>query len=69
VLDSYAVLAWIQDEPGAQLIEDTLYRAQSNQEELLMNMINLGEVFYRCARGATPAVLHKVKRHTISSST
>ena len=22
VLDSYAVLAWIQDEPGAQLIED-----------------------------------------------
>jgi len=50
VLDSYAVLAWIQDEPGAQLIEDLLYRAQSNQEDLLMNMINLGEVFYRCAR-------------------
>ena len=50
VLDSYAVLAWIQDEAGAQLLEGLLYRAQGNQEDLLINMINLGEVFYRCAR-------------------
>jgi len=31
-------------------VEGLLYRAQGNQEDLLMNMINLGEVFYRCAR-------------------
>ena len=50
LLDSYAVLAWIQDEPGAQRVEDLFYAAQKNQEKVLISVINLGEVFYRCAR-------------------
>jgi predicted nucleic acid-binding protein len=50
LLDSFAILAWIQDEKGAQQVEDLLYRAQDHKEELLLNIINLGEVFYRCAR-------------------
>jgi uncharacterized protein len=50
LLDSYAVLAWIQDEPGAQIIEDLFYHAQENREQILINIINLGEVYYRCAR-------------------
>jgi len=50
LLDSFAVLAWIQDEEGSQFVEDLLYRAQKQQEEVLLNIVNLGEVFYRSAR-------------------
>lgn len=50
LLDSFAVLAWIQDEEGSQFVEDLLYRAQEHHEEVLLNIINLGEIFYRCAR-------------------
>jgi len=50
LLDSFAVLAWIQDEPGAQIVEDLLYRAQDEGEQVLLNIINLGEVYYCCAR-------------------
>lgn len=50
LLDSYAVLAWIQDENGAQFVEDLLYNARKNKDEVFLNIINLGEVYYRCAR-------------------
>ena len=57
LLDSYAVLAWIQDEKGAQFIEDLLYRARENIDEAVLNIINLGEIYYRCAKvmGVKPA--------------
>jgi predicted nucleic acid-binding protein len=57
LLDSYAVLAWIQDEPGAQFVEDLLYRARENVDEVALNIINLGEIYYRCAKviGVKPA--------------
>lgn len=50
LLDSFAVLAWMQDEEGAQIVEDLLYGAQRGEEQILMNIVNLGEVFYSCAR-------------------
>jgi len=53
LLDSFAILAWIQDEKGAQQVEDLLYLAQDHKEELFVSIINLGEVFYRCARVRT----------------
>jgi len=46
LLDSFAILAWIQDEKGAQQVEDLLYLAQDHKEELLLNIITLGEVFF-----------------------
>ena len=50
LLDSFAVLAWIQNENGAQTVEDLLYRAQEGKEQIFLNVINLGEIYYRCAR-------------------
>jgi ribonuclease VapC len=50
LLDSFAVLAWIQDEKGAQFVEELLYEAQETKEYLMLNIINLGEIYYRCAR-------------------
>jgi predicted nucleic acid-binding protein len=50
LLDSYAILVWIQDEPGAQVIEDLLLSARKGQINLVVSEINLGEVYYRCIR-------------------
>ena len=50
LLDSFAVLAWIQDEEGAQVVEDLLYGAQRGEGQIIMNIINLGEVTYRIGK-------------------
>lgn len=50
LLDSFAVLAWIQDEPGAERVEALLTRARRRNTPLLLSVINLGEVYYRLAR-------------------
>ena len=50
LLDSFAILAWVQNEPGADRIEALLTQAQRRKTFLLLNVINLGEVYYRLAR-------------------
>ena len=50
-LDAFALLAWLQDEPGAALTEQFLNRASSeNSSHCLVSAINLGEVYYRLYR-------------------
>jgi PIN domain nuclease of toxin-antitoxin system len=36
-LDSFAIMAWIQDEPGAQPVEDLLVEARRKGEKLLLH--------------------------------
>jgi len=43
VLDSSALLAFLQDEPGAELVEDLIV---ADDTEVFISAINLGEVFY-----------------------
>lgn len=50
MLDSFAVLAWIQDESGADRVEGLLTQAERRKVPLLLGVINLGEVYYRLAR-------------------
>jgi len=50
LLDSYAILVWIQDELGAQVVEDLLVFAQKGELHLAMSELNLGEVYYNCIR-------------------
>lgn len=50
VLDSYAVLAYLNDEPGAQVLQDILQLAQQGQVAVYMSWVNLGEVYYRLQR-------------------
>jgi len=45
LLDSFAVLAWLGDEPGAQTVENILRDAEAQRLEVFMNVINLGEVY------------------------
>jgi len=50
-LDAFAILCWLQDEPGAALVEELL-AAHSEEPDAwpVISAINLGEVFYRLAR-------------------
>jgi ribonuclease VapC len=47
VLDAYALLAWLQDEPGASHVDGLLQLAAAGQCRLYASSINMGEVFYR----------------------
>lgn len=50
-LDSFAVLAWLQDEPGAEQVAGHLKRAAEEEDfACYISVINLGEVFYRLLR-------------------
>jgi predicted nucleic acid-binding protein len=46
VLDSFALLAYLQDEPVASRIEKLLENAERKKCRLFLSMINLGELLY-----------------------
>lgn len=46
VLDSYALLAYLQGEPGGRKVRDLLEEAQTSGVPPLMCVVNLGEVYY-----------------------
>ena len=50
VLDSFALLAFLNREPGFEKVRTLLRTAETASEPLLMNEINVGEVFYIIAK-------------------
>ena len=50
VLDSWAVLAYLQGEPVAELLADIIADALENEIPVFMSVINVGEVWYILAR-------------------
>jgi PIN domain nuclease of toxin-antitoxin system len=56
VLDSYALMAFFEDEPGANVIRDLILKAEENKVSLLMSVVNLGEVWYSIARTNSPEI-------------
>lgn len=46
VLDSFALIAYFRDEPGAQTMEDLLVSAAKKDNPLLMSDVNYAEVKY-----------------------
>ena len=50
VLDSFALMAYFQDEKGADLVEKIILDAQYGKTVLLMSVVNLGEVWYTLSR-------------------
>lgn len=46
VLDSFAVLAWLQGEEGARAVSDLLRQAERGEALVAMCLVNLGEVLY-----------------------
>jgi ribonuclease VapC len=50
VLDSYALMAFFEDEPGADFVRSIILKAEDGTTNLLMSVVNLGEVWYSIAR-------------------
>ena len=50
VLDSYALLAFFRDEPGADSVEKLLNEAAEDKHELYITVVNAGEVYYMSCR-------------------
>ena len=50
VLDSFALLALFQDEPGAAQVDELVMKARKGQVELVLTLINYGEVLYNIER-------------------
>jgi ribonuclease VapC len=46
VLDSFALLTYLNKEKGARKVQGLLSNAQTSGESILMNEINAGEVYY-----------------------
>jgi ribonuclease VapC len=50
VLDSFALLAYLEDEPGAEKVERLLGQAEKSKNDLVMSIVNWGEVYYSLYR-------------------
>jgi predicted nucleic acid-binding protein len=46
LLDSFALLAYLNDEPGGGRVQEVLGLANTHKCRLVMSLINLGEVLY-----------------------
>mgnify|MGYP001600506361 FL=1 len=66
VLDSWAVMAYLEDESSAQKVADLIGDAHEHGIPLLMSVVNAGEVWYILAREVSEAeadkALHELKQ-------
>jgi len=59
VLDSYVIIAYQFGEEGKDKLEEILLSASSNNSNLYLNLINLGEVYYIILRNKNEIVANK----------
>jgi len=55
VFDSWALVAFLEDEPAAEKVEELIAEAHEAGMALLMTTVNLGEVWYSFARSRSEA--------------
>jgi len=63
LLDSYAILALLNDEPGAEVVADLLRAGARDEDPLLVNEINVGEVYYIVAKHRSLTEAERVLRY------
>ena len=56
VLDSWALMAFLHDEPAAEEVEKPLVKAAEDKHKLLLCVVNWGEIYYSIARAEGEAV-------------
>lgn len=56
VLDSYAIMAFFENEPGASKVAELIKQARDKGRPLLLSVVNWGEVYYVIARAAGQSV-------------
>src|SRR2546427_12330553 len=50
VLDSWALIAFFEDEPAAEEVEKLLHQAADEKHKLLLSVVNWGEAYYNTMR-------------------
>ena len=65
VLDAHALMVLFNDEPGAEEVEKILIKAESGSPQLLMSVVNWGEIYYSILRGASQEMA-ETKAHEIA---
>jgi uncharacterized protein with PIN domain len=55
VLDSWAIMSYLQGEPSAEKVADIIADAHEDDVSLLMSVVNAGEVWYIIARRTSEA--------------
>jgi uncharacterized protein len=55
VFDSWALLAFLEDEPAARRVEELIAQTRDADNALMVTTVNLGEVWYSMARARSPA--------------
>lgn len=54
VLDSWALIAFFEDEPAAEAVEELLDQASREKHRLYLSSINWAEVYYNTMREVSP---------------
>jgi predicted nucleic acid-binding protein len=60
VLDASALMTFLEDRPGAQKVEELIGLAVGGKRELLMSVVNWGEVYYSVWRVKGPGAAKTV---------
>jgi predicted nucleic acid-binding protein len=60
VLDASALMTFFEDRPGANKVEDLIRLGVEGKRQLLMSVVNWGEVYYATWRAKGPGVARKV---------
>jgi PIN domain nuclease of toxin-antitoxin system len=60
VLDASAVMTFFEDRSGARKVEELFNAASESKCELLMSIVNWGEVYYSVWRAKGPGVARRV---------
>ena len=60
VLDSYAMIAYFEDEPGAERVSHVLRQLVQGKARGFMSVVNWGEVYYNTVREQGTAEAEKV---------
>ncbi|MBI4063504.1 MAG: type II toxin-antitoxin system VapC family toxin [Elusimicrobia bacterium] len=55
VLDSYGLIAFFENEPGADRVADLIKEARDKDKPLFLSVVNWGEVYYIVSRTAGKA--------------
>src|SRR5579862_6841332 len=60
VLDASAVMTFFENRPGADRVEELIHLGVAGKRQLLMSVVNWGEVYYSTWRAHGPGVARKI---------
>jgi predicted nucleic acid-binding protein len=60
VLDASAVMTFFENRPGADKVEDLIHLGVADKRQLLMSVVNWGEVYYSTWRAHGPSAARKI---------